>query len=518
MNKQVTGKYDAIIVGSGATGSWAAKILTESGLLVALVEAGPEILFESISSSLSQREIDERPVQALCGAFRGQARKLFVNDLENPFRTPPDAPFNWFRGRQVGGRLGVWSRHVPRISDIGFLPGNDTDARSWPLCYAELSPHYTAVERRLGVYGRSEGFPETPDGHFLDECLSLPELTTEVLASLRNHGGLHATTARNTQYNRGFIPIALSDALATHRVDLISNTVAIKIIDEVSGRKAKGILVVDRFSRERREIRADVVVLAASAFESVRLLLNSISDQYPMGIGAMNTGDILGRYISDHVFCRVSGTLTPLQARAAVMPYTMDDWDFAESALYISGIESQNSSFEGRYGVQINIGSRGMPTWSAVAFGEMTPNVRNHLKLEKSLVDAWGVPALHIECRHGDNERAMANDMQRRMSKIMYSVGLRQSTSVERDAARFADFGAFWPGAAIHEVGGARMGTSPRNSVVNSFCQCWECRNVFVIDGACFPYLPFQNPTLTMMALADRASKFIVKNYSSLVI
>jgi choline dehydrogenase-like flavoprotein len=330
------------------------------------------------------------------------------------------------------------------------------------------------------------------------------------------------THGRTVKYDSERVPLPLRLALATGNLDMKTNAVVSRIlIDERTGR-AIGVEYLDRLTGDAKEVRARVVVLCASTIESVRILLNSQSAKHPSGIGG--SAGVLGRYLCDHVAYSRMGRVSNDDVECGL---NEDGFDFAATGFYIpSFCEKEEKSFPGGYGIQVAIG-RGTPTWGLFAYGEMQPRYENHVTLDPVVKDAWGIPVARIECGHSRNELDMVAHMKRRLPEIAAAGGLKVSRAFElgRGSAllrplqsRFsATYDAFWPGGAIHETGGARMGDDPANSVVNSFCQCWDADNVFVADGACFVTSGFQNPTLTMMALAVRASRFIVNEYGKCV-
>ena len=266
-------------------------------------------------------------------------------------------------------------------------------------------------------------------------------------------------------------------------------------------------------SRTRDAARGKIVVLCASAIESVRILLNSECERHPSGVGGA-TGH-LGRYVCDHVTC-IQGGIVP---DSDVDPEAKkDNYDYGGGGLYIPGVHDEQRGFSGRYGVQVMIG-RGSANWAMFAQGEMQPRYENRVTLDAKIKDAWGIPAARIECSHSENDIKMAMHMTQMLPRIALAGGLglaRKRGSILYRSLRplvFMKYGALRPGGAVHEMGGARMGDKPENSVLNSFCQCWDADNVFVTDAACFLYPGFQNPTLTSMALTSRACQFIVDEY-----
>jgi len=522
--------FDAIVVGSGAAGSWAAKELTEGGLNTVLLEAGRNLDFAHDfpadatvgavgMTGRARAALHGQLVQAQCAAFSETTKQFYVNDRKNPYTTPRGKPFLWYRGRQLGGRLHTWSRHVPRMSNYEFkaasLRGFGVD---WPLSYDDLAPYYDVVEQTLGVHGVPAGIPNCPDGKFIG-----PATTTRIEdAFLTNVGNrlphVRVTHGRTVKYDHDRIPLPLRLALETGRLDIRTDAVVSKLLIDAQSGKATGVEYVDRTTMNTHAVHGRVVVLCASAIESVRILLNSRSAKHPSGVGG-SSGQ-LGHYLSDHVTYAQTGDVPERDAEPTPAE---DGFDFAATGLYIpSFCEEESTGFPGGYGIQIGIG-RGKPTWGMFALGEMQPNFQNRVTLDPRKKDAWGLPAARIECCHSEDDVRMVAHMRRTLPEIAAAGGLKVDTNLDLGRRNivfrmlrsrvFADYGAYWPGAAIHETGGARMGDKPDNSVVNSFCQCWEAENVFVTDGACFVSSGFQNHTLTMMALTVRACQFIAHDY-----
>ncbi|MDH6196207.1 choline dehydrogenase-like flavoprotein [Mycobacterium frederiksbergense] len=522
--------FDAIVVGSGATGSWAAKELTECGLSVVVLEAGRNLdltrdfptdaaVGAMGMASRAKAALYGQPVQARCAAFYESTKHLYVDDRKNPYTTPAGKRFLWYRGRQLGGRLHTWSRHVPRMSNHEFksasLRGNGID---WPLSYEDLAPYYDVVERTLGVHGSPADIPNCPDGQFIGPAKTTKieeKFLTNIAQRLPN---VRATHGRTVKYDKERIPLPLRLAMGTGRLRIRTDAVVRRLlVDERSG-KAAGVEFVDRTTMNTEAVYGKIVVLCASAIESVRILLNSKSSRHPSGVGG--SSGHLGRYVCDHIAYAQSGSV---RAEDAEPNPSEDGFDFAATGVYIpSFCETESAIFPGGYGIQIGIG-RGKPTWSMYALGEMQPRYENCVSLDPNVKDAWGIPVARIECSHSQDEMKMVAHMKRMIPEIAAAGGL--PIDKNHDLGRgnmifrmlrsriFTDYGAYWPGAAVHESGGARMGDKPDNSVLNPYCQCWDADNVFVTDGACFVSPGFQNHTLTMMALTVRTCQFIARDY-----
>jgi len=521
--------FDAIVVGSGAAGGWAAKELTERGLRTVLLEAGRALdsvhdfpAHESTRSKLqlavrARAVLNGQAIQARCMSFSDLTRPFFVNDRENPYWTPKGSPFNWFRSRQVGGRLHLWGRNALRISDHELKAADhDGFGANWPISYADLCPWYERVETFLGVHGSRAGISNIPDGVY-ERPLALTRAEERLLGRLAaTWKDRPATTCRIVKHNPGRLPLPIVAALATGRLTLRSDAVVSHLaVDESTG-KARGVVFVDRLTRAQHEISGRLVVLCASTIESLRILLNSRSTRHPRGLG--NSSGVLGHYLTDHVMVFQAGPLAPLEKSPKA-----DAYDFgAQSGIYIPSFRNSGGDrapdFLRGYSLLGSL-ARIEPGWFFMAIGEMLPRHENFVELMPRQRDAWGIPAARIVCQHSDNEKAMIRDMKLTLAELVRDTGLRanhleRESLVSRAVYRFASRlvytaeGALVPGSAIHETGGAPMGVDPETSVLNRFNQCWDASNVFVTDAAAFPTAPFQNPGLTIMALSARAAHY----------
>ena len=524
-------EYDAIVIGSGAAGGWAAKELADRGVRTLLLEAGRSLDVETdftppLSKSASKLQLMSRAsavlggqhIQARCMSFSPLTRHLFVNDRENPYVAARGKPFNWYRGRQVGGRLHLWGRNAVRISDHEFKAAErDGFGASWPISYSDLEPWYAHVERFLGVHGQAAGIPSIPDGVY-DRPLALTKVEQRVLDDLAvKWPDRPATTCRIVKHNPGRIPLPIVAAERTGHLTLRSDAVVSHLtIDQNTGR-ADGVMFIDRKTGEEHQVSARAVVLCASTIESLRILLNSRSPQHPQGIG--NSSGLLGHFLTDHVMVFQAGPLLPLEPGAKT-----DAFDFgAQSGIYVPSFrnvgEHRERDFLRGYSLLGSIG-RIEPGWFFMAVGEMLPRFENFVDLDESRRDAWGIPVARISCVHSDNERAMVRDMLASIRQLADDCGLevdhlRREHLVSRLIYKaisplvYTKEGALVPGSAIHETGGAPMGSDPKTSVLNAFNQCWDAPNVFVTDSASFTTAPFQNPGLTIMALSARAGNYI---------
>ena len=555
--------YDAIIVGSGATGGWAAKELAEHGMRVLVLEAGRQLdPLKDYTEHTWPYEVDHRgnvpspqlfaarqPVQAKCYACNEYGSKFFVDDVDNPYTTAAGKPFDWIRGRQVGGRTITWGRQSYRLSDIDLKAASrDGFGDDWPISYADLAPYYDKVESFIGVSGTVEKLPQLPDGNFLPAMKMTcgerllkgavekhwPERRvtigrTAILTKPHNgraachycgHCDRGCTTHSYFSSPGSTLPAAAKTGLMTLRPNSVASHV---IVDPDSG-KAKGVAFIDQNTKKAYEVFGKVIVLCASTIESTRLLFNSSTRQHANGLG--NSSGVLGQHLMDHFYqITVSGYVP----QTANYPYNYDDG--RANGIYIPkfrNLSEKHPKFIRGYGIQatsqrqmLPAAVRSLPGFGSEfkravrdpkapapfrmsAFGEMLPRKQNRVTLNRSIKDAWGIPVVHIECTHSDNEFAMARDAHEQMQEMAHEAGFEITATSQRLGN---------PGLCIHEVGTARMGSDPKTSVLNRFNQSWDVKNLFVTDGASFVSTGCQNPTLTMMALTARACDYIVDEY-----
>lgn len=535
-----TKAFDAIVVGSGAAGGWAAKELTEGGMRVLVLEAGRPI-DKAVDFPPDLKPVEMNMWARLGFAIRGQSvqarlggdfgrglNRFYVNDRQNPYTTASGAPFLWYRGRQVGGRMHTWSRAAFRMSDFEFhRPDLDeSSGGEWPIRYEDLAECYDKVEETIGVIGECNGLDNLPDGKF-EPGVPTPA-TSKVFAKLvTERAGIKVIRSRVVRHNPDRIPIPLTHAEQTGRLVLQPDAVVERIlIDEKTGR-ARGVAYRDRLTKARKEVMANTVVLCASALESVRIMLNSACSKHPDGVGARSGS--LGHYISDHVVIGKGGGVSS-EFRDLVKAdgtefkrHSSDPYDLGVYSMYIPKFVKPgvDVDFAGGYGIQCDATNR---NWWMLAFGQMVPRYENQVTVNPRKKDAWGIPVAHIDVRHRENELKMAAHMNETMERAAKDIGftLREGGGkIPRGPQAlifkllkpmaFHENGSFYPGASIHETGGARMGTDPGSSVVNPFCQCWDAPNVYVTDAACYPSVGYQNHTLTIMALTVRACAYILK-------
>jgi|SRR5579864_1197129 len=546
--------YDVIVVGSGATGGWAAKRLSEAGLKVALLEAGRAVTAQEFTEHVpsfklkyrnhSPEIMRTRPVQRQCYACMEYNYEWFVNDLENPYSTPPDRPFTWQRLRILGGRSLVWGRQSYRLSDVDLKAasrdGYDVD---WPISYADLAPYYDVVERYVGITGAAENNPMLPDGQFLPPMkMSCGEI--RLRDAIKAKFGRTLTIGRAavlTQGQNGRAPChycgpcergcmtysyfsspftTVKDALKSGNCTLITDAIVSHVDMNASSNKAQGVTFIHRTTKESKQVRGKAVVLCAQALESTRILLNSSTREYPRGLG--NSRGLLGHYLMDHVVGGgASGVFEDLRVPPSANPprrpngiYVVRYRNTPATGKHPHFIRGYG--FQGEAGPSFNTDAPGMGAdyKKAVkegiyyaglgAFGESLANFDNFCEIDANLKDAWGIPALRISMAHGKNEAALMRDAAETAAEMLEAAGaknIRLQTRTEM------------PGMAIHEVGTARMGNDPKKSVLDPFCRSHDVSNLLVADGSCFVSSACQNPTLTMMALCVRACDHLVERF-----
>ena len=553
--------YDAIVVGSGATGGWAAKELTEAGMEVLMLEAGRPLDRSEFSEHVlpweqplrgrhdpRDEKIRRRPTQVRCYACEQVNSDYFIDDVDNPYTTPEDKPFDWIQGNLVGGRSVMWGRQSYRMSDWDFAAASrDGFGDDWPIRYADLAPYYDEVEEYIGVSGRREGLEILPDGQFLPpmayscgevmlkqalaEKLSRPMTIGRAAVLTRRHRGrsachycgpCHRGCATDSYFSSP--TTTLRDAEATGRFELISHALVRHVTTSRDTGLADGVWWIDKQTGKSSEAKAKVVVLCASTLASARILLNSRDHRWPDGLG--NSSDVLGRYVMDHVYSVGARGHLPLRDGAKAELATRPNGIYIPRFQNLGTAASKKNGYLRGYGYQ---GGENVTIWehayshpgfgaelknavkgSSVAylgvggFGEMLPRKENRATLDPEKRDAWDVPVLRVSVEHSDNERAMAKDIVEEAVAMLEAAGCEDITRDETPGP---------PGLCIHEVGTARMGDDPKTSYLNRFNQSHEIKNLYVMDGSCYVTVGCVNPTLTMMALAVRACEHLVGEY-----
>ena len=546
--------YDAIVVGSGISGGWAAKELTEKGLQVLLLERGKNIehIKDYINATKAPwayphrggrtREMERRyPVLRRDFPLNEKNLDWWASDEESPYTEVKR--FDWYRGYHVGGRSLMWGRCSFRWSDFDFeanaKQGLGTD---WPIRYADIAPWYSYVEKFAGIAGSKEGLAQLPDGEFQPamplncaEQLVADRLTTKFdgkrrLISSRTANLTQALTGRSACQYRDACWLGcpygayfstqsstLPAAMKTGRLTLKPFAIVHEVLFDKDRKRATGVRVLDAVTNEVTDYQAKVVFLCASTLNSTWILLRSATDVWPGGLGS-SSGE-LGHNLMDHHFrVGAQGRMDGLEDKyfygwrpnpsyvpryrnlyGDKRPYLRgfgyeggagrDGWSRAVAELGIGGAFKDKAAEPGQW------------TMGGTAFGEMLPNHNNKVTIDETKKDKWGLPVLKIDCATGENERLMRVDMANDMAEMLEQCGVKDVETFDHE---------YFPGMGIHEMGTARMGRSPKNSVLNAHNQVWDAPNVFVTDGSCMASTACQNPSLSYMALTARAADFAV--------
>ncbi len=563
--------YDAIIVGSGACGSWAAMELTKAGLSVLMLEAGSHIepARDFQHRFLYQLDYRGQGKPGFLRKYAGSERnyRIMLDNEENPYTTSPETVYRWGRSRCLGGRTLHWARASDRMADYEFKAATrDGYGMDWAVSYADMKPYYDRVERFIGVSAAYENLPQFPDGVFLPPMpLNCAESIFTAAASKLAWPSTHRRLAQLTQPHNGrpachycgncvngcdvgamFNPIAvtLPPALKTGHLDIRCDSVVAHVRMNRENR-AQGVTYIERYTMKSVDVDAKYVILAASTLENTRLLLLSAKG------GLANSSGTLGHYMMDQVGGGgVSGFLPVLKGG----PSRLDDGKMAGitiPAFQNIDEKTQRKDFIRSYVMNATGGQTEYPKFAEtlpgygsewkkdvkrhyvaqarvwIAGGEMLARKENFVELDPEVKDHWGIPVLKIHFTHCDNDRKIIADFQEKAEELFRKAGGEMLPSASPAAAAVAPAG--FPGGpgspdaaarstrgdniggAIHEVGTARMSESAKDGVLNSFCQTHDIPNLYVFGGNAFPSTGDKHPTLTMMALAARGCDHLVK-------
>ena len=547
-------KYDAIVIGSGISGGWAAKELTEKGLGVLMLERGHpyEHIRDYKTASLdpwqfehrgkvTQEQKKEHPYIARTWGATEAVIDSWAKGIDCPYTEVK--PFNWWRSYRVGGRSTLWGRQSYRWSDHYFeANGREGWAIDWPIRYNDLEPWYDHVERFIGVSGSREGLPHLPDGQFLPP-MEMNCVEKDVAARIKDHykGQRHMIIGRSANLtapipgrtacqfrNRcwegcpfgGYFSTqssTLPAAMATGRLTVRPYSIVTRILYDKDSRKATGVEVLDAETNKTYTYNARVIFVNASALNSAWVLMNSATDVWPDGLGS-SSGE-LGHNVMDHHYnVGAAGVMEGYDdkyyfGRRANGVYVVRFANlFGDKRDYLRGFGYQGgASRDGwsRNVAEMSIGAELKETlcepgqWQIgmTGFGELLPYHENKASLDKNKKDKWGLPVLSMDAELKENEKKMRKDMASEAADMLTAAGVKNVRTWDSGHA---------VGDGIHEMGTARMGRDPRGSVLNAHNQVWDAKNVFVTDGACMTSSACQNPSLTYMALTARAADFAV--------
>ncbi len=582
---QARQEYDVIIVGSGAAGGMCAYLLAVAGVKVLLLEAGRD--YDPVTETPMFNLPKDAPLRA--GGTPEKPFGFYDATVDGgwevpgePYTSAEGTDFRWWRARMLGGRTNHWGRISLRMGPYDYKPRTrDGLGFDWPMTYEDVEPYYEKTERLIGVYGSNEGMENTPDSspgvlqpapapraHELftqRACadLDIPVIPAHlaILSEVQDHEALPGLIHPNnplaqrvlaesmrsraacfwaTPCGRGCsikanfqsTTVVIPPAVATGNVDVITGAMVREVTVDARGR-ATGVHYIDKTTRLDEHVSARVVILAASACSSARILLNSKSGLFPDGLA--NGSGLVGKYLMDTVGAGVSGQIPALENvpphntdGASAMHLYMPWWLYGEQArgqldfargyhiefgggrrMPSGGSFSRLERFtEGSYGESFKEDCRRY-YGSFMGFdgrGEMVPNEDCYCEIDSETVDQWGIPVLRFNWKWSDHELNQARHMQHTFAEIIESMGGRVLSTIHEDGADAIQN----PGQIIHEVGGVMMGDDPSRSVLNSFCQSWEVDNLFVTDGGCFVSNADKNPTLSIMAIAWRAVDYLV--------
>lgn len=544
--------FDAIVIGSGMTGGWAAKELCEKGLKTLVLERGRNV--EHIKDyptanlhpwqlpnrgKLSYKTIDENPIVSRCYAFNEATAHFFVKDDEHPYKQTK--PFDWIRGYQVGGKSLLWARWTQRWSDLDFeANAKEGIAVDWPIRYKDIAPWYAYVEKFVGISGNTDGIPHLPDGVFQPpmEMNCLEKHFKQSVES--NYPGRHLIISRTANLTKGLKgrgpcqyrdlcsrgcpyggyfssnAATLPAAQATGNMTLRPHSVVHSLIWDDEKQKASGVRVVDALDKSVTDYYARIIFVNAGTLNSTLVMLNSTSSRFPDGFG--NDSGTLGHFLMDHNYrAQLGGThqgfkesyYSGRRPAGVYLPRFRNvgrdvQQKFLRGYAFAAGASRRGVTIpQEMIGADIKHAATQPGPWDMwmTGMGECLPYFENKVTLLKDQKDAWGVPLLDIDCEYKSNELTMLDDILVSGAEMLEKAGFKDVEASDSMKA---------PGLGIHEMGTARMGRNPKTSVLNAHNQVWGAKNVFVTDGACMTSNACQNPSLTYMALTARATDYAV--------
>lgn len=552
-----TNYFDAIVVGSGMSGGWAAKELTENGLKTLVLERGRSVthIKDYPTTNKAPWEFDfrqelflktkeEYPKQQSVYAFSESTKHFFVKDSDHPYTNDEDKPFMWRRGYQTGGKSILWARQSYRLGDLDFEANlKDGHGIDWPVRYQDIAPWYDYVEKYIGVSGQKEGLEQLPDGEFLPpmdmNCVeehfrdSVKKNLDRVVTIGRcahltiQHNGRGPCQYRNMcetgcPYSGYFssVSVTIPAAQKTGNMTLKNHAIVHSVIYDLNTGKAAGVRVIDELTKETTEYFAKVIFLCASTVATTQIMLNSKSESFPTGIA--NSSGVLGHYMMDHLITDTG---------AVVDGFEDGYYDgHRPNGIYIprfQNIDSQHPDFVRGYGYQGSASRQGWwrgfeeegfggeykdelmkpgPwTFDLGGFGEILPYYENHMRLSEE-TDQWGIPLVHFSCELKENEMRIIDAIHESSREMLEQAGFKDYWHEEKPINwKFGD--------GIHEMGTARMGRDAKTSILNKWNACHDVLNLFVTDGSFMTSAGCQNPSLTYMAFTARAANYAIEQF-----
>lgn len=551
--------YDAIVIGSGISGGWAAKELCEKGLKTLVLERGRDVKHLKDYPTATKNPWDfphrgqlaaevktQNPIADKCYAFTEATQHFFVKDTEHPYEQKK--PFDWIRGYQVGGKSLLWARQTQRWSKYDFEgPARDGFAVDWPIRYDDIAPWYSHVERFAGISGNNDGLDTLPDGDFLPPWeMNVVEkaMQSRIMAAYKDRNVIigrcaHLTKPKDIHLQQGrgqcqarslcdrgcpfggyfssnssTLPWAAKTGKLTVRPFSVVHSI---IYDDKAG-KATGVRVIDAQTHEATEYFADIIFVNAATLNTNLILLNSTSGRFPNGLG--NDNGLLGKHIAFHNY---RGSITAgmegyedayyygRRPTSVMMPNFRNvhkqETDFLRGYMtfYTATRQGWGHGVDGpQVGAEYKNQIAGPGNWGVYMMmqGETIPKPENHVELNVAKKDEWGMPLLSVDVDYDNNDLKLMNDFLQQGAEMLEAAGCKNINTNDSKQA---------PGLDIHEVGGVRMGKNPETSLLNKWNQLHACPNVFVTDGACMTSTGTQNPSLTFMALTARAASYAVE-------
>ena len=551
-------KYDAIVIGSGITGGWAAKELCEHGLTTLLLERGKDIRHGDYPTAqsdvwdlpnggkLTRAELEDFPVQRRSGYLDQATRHLWIDDKANPYHE--ESGFDWIRGNHVGGRSLMWGRQVYRWSDLDFeANAKEGIGVDWPIRYKDLAPWYDYVERFIGVSGKSEGLLHLPDGNFLPamemNCIEshltqqIREKYTDRIVTIGRVANLTVPhqgrgtcqyrdrCIRGCPYGAYFSSQSstLPAAFATGKLHLRPHSMVKEILYDEGKERSNAVRIIDTQTLEEHVFECDLIFLNASTLATTQILLQSTSTRFPNGLG--NDSGQLGKNLMDHhCYAGAQGQSEMFldkyykgrRANGIYIPRFRNLSQASSTSRYKRGFAYQGagaregwsrSIAEARYGAKFKEAAMRPGKWTMglLGFGECLPYEDNTVTLHPYKKDQFGLAQISINMSWKDNELAMRSDMMTDAAEMLDKAGFTNVRTFDQGKN---------PGSGIHEMGTARMGNNPQNSVLNAYNQMHGVRNIYITDGACMTSSACQNPSLTYMALTVRAVNHAVEMWT----
>ncbi len=546
--------YDAIVIGSGISGGWAAKELCEKGLKTLVLERGRDVVHLKDYPTATKNPWDfdhagkktialtkNNPIVSKCYAYNETSEHFFVKDAEHPYIQ--EKPYDWIRGYQVGGKSLLWARQTQRWSKYDFEGPARDGFGDWPIRYKDIEQWYTHVELFAGISGNYDKLDTLPDGSFLPAWqMNTVEkkMQTNIMKKFADRSVIqgrcaHLTEPQPIHIEQGRQPCQARSlcergcpfggyfssnastipwAQKTGNLTLQPNSVAHSIIYDEITQKAKGVRVIDSITKKATEYFAKIIFVNASTLNTNLILLNSISKRFPNGLG--NDNGLLGKYIAFHNYrgslsATVDGNLDQYyygrRPTQPMMPNFRNvhkqETDFLRGYMVFFGAGRSKASAEG-IGADFKDKITELGGWhvSMMMQGETVPKESNHVRLSTDKVDEWGIPQLITSIGYDENDERLLKDFLQVGAELLDAAGCKNISSWDSKQS---------PGLDIHEMGGVRMGNDPKTSLLNSWNQLHHCKNVFVTDGACMTSTSTQNPSLTFMALTARAANYAVE-------